>query len=412
MAGRAAAAAAAIRPPSSYPPLRRKKQKSATLARTCARVDAMANIRHYDYMDSADLTEFANPPGRTMASNGISTLERAGNRPAPLIDPFQRAITYLRVSVTDRCDFRCVYCMSEHMSFLPKADLLSLEELDRLCSAFIAKGVNKLRLTGGEPLVRRGIMTLFHSLSRHLASGALKELTLTTNGSQLAKYASELKGLGVERVNVSLDTLDPDKFRAITRWGELDKVLAGIDAAQAAGLKVKINAVALKGVNEDELADLLQWAHGRGMDLTVIEVMPLGDVGETRLDQYLPLSMVRSRLAERYTLDDIDYRTGGPARYVRVQETGGRLGFITPLTHNFCESCNRVRITCTGTLFMCLGQDDAADLRGPLRASESDDLVYAAIDEAIGRKPKGHDFVIDRRHRRPALSRHMSVTGG
>ncbi len=297
----------------------------------------MANIRHYDYMDSADLTEFANPPGRTMASNGISTLERAGNRPAPLIDPFQRAITYLRVSVTDRCDFRCVYCMSEHMSFLPKADLLSLEELDRLCSAFIAKGVNKLRLTGGEPLVRRGIMTLFHSLSRHLASGALKELTLTTNGSQLAKYASELKGLGVERVNVSLDTLDPDKFRAITRWGELDKVLAGIDAAQAAGLKVKINAVALKGVNEDELADLLQWAHGCGMDLTVIEVMPLGDVGETRLDQYLPLSMVRSRLAERYTLDDIDYRTGGPARYVRVQETGGRLGFITPLTHNFCE---------------------------------------------------------------------------
>ena len=339
-------------------------------------------------------------------------LERAGNRPAPLIDPFQRAITYLRVSVTDRCDFRCVYCMSENMTFLPKADLLSLEELDRLCSAFVAKGVNKLRLTGGEPLVRRGIMTLFHSLSRHLASGALKELTLTTNGSQLAKYASELKGLGVERINVSLDTLDPDKFRAITRWGELDKVLAGIDAAQAAGLKVKINAVALKGVNEDELANLMQWAHGRGMDLTVIEVMPLGDVGETRLDQYLPLSMVRSRLAERYTLQDIDYRTGGPARYVRVQETGGRLGFITPLTHNFCESCNRVRITCTGTLYMCLGQDDAADLRGPLRASESDDLVYAAIDEAIGRKPKGHDFVIDRRHQRPALSRHMSVTGG
>jgi GTP 3',8-cyclase len=347
-----------------------------------------------------------------MASDGISMLERAGNRPAPLIDPFQRAITYLRVSVTDRCDFRCVYCMSEHMTFLPKADLLSLEELDRLCSAFVAKGVNKLRLTGGEPLVRRGIMTLFRSLSRHLESGALKELTLTTNGSQLAKYANELKGLGVERVNVSLDTLDPDRFRAVTRWGELDQVLAGIDAAQAAGLKVKINAVALKGVNEDELADMLKWAHGRGMDLTVIEVMPLGDVGETRLDQYLPLSMVRARLAERYTLEEIDYRTGGPARYVRVKETGGRLGFITPLTHNFCESCNRVRITCTGTLYMCLGQDDAADLRGPLRASESDDIVHAAIDEAIGRKPKGHDFVIDRRHQRPTLSRHMSVTGG
>ena len=349
-----------------------------------------------------------------MAINGISLAEhdRAGHTLPPLIDPFQRAITYLRVSVTDRCDFRCVYCMSENMTFLPKADLLSLEELDRLCSAFVAKGISKLRLTGGEPLVRRGIMTLFTSLARHLKSGALKELTLTTNGSQLAKYASELKALGIERINVSLDTLDADKFRAITRWGELDKVLSGIDAALAAGLKVKINAVALKGVNEDEITDLVEWAHGRGMDLTVIEVMPLGDGGETRLDQYLPLSMVRSRLAERYTLDDIDYRTGGPARYVRVKETGGRLGFITPLTHNFCESCNRVRITCTGTLFMCLGQDDAADLRAPLRASESDDLVYAAIDEAIARKPKGHDFVIDRRHQRPALSRHMSVTGG
>ena len=349
-----------------------------------------------------------------MASSGISMaeLERAGPRPRPLIDPFHRSITYLRVSVTDRCDFRCVYCMSENMTFLPKADLLTLEELDRLCSAFIAKGVSKLRLTGGEPLVRRGIMTLFTSLSRHLASGALKELTLTTNGSQLAKYAGELKALGVERINVSLDTLNADKFRAITRWGELAQVLAGIAAAQAAGLRVKINAVALKGVNEDEIADMLAWAHGRGMDLTVIEVMPLGDVGEARLDQYLPLSMVRSRLSERYTLEDIDYRSGGPARYVRIKETGGRLGFIMPLTHNFCESCNRVRITCTGTLYMCLGQDDAADLRSPLRASESDDLIYAAIDEAISRKPKGHDFVIDRRHRRPALSRHMSVTGG
>nr|WP_086091533.1 GTP 3',8-cyclase MoaA [Pseudorhodoplanes sinuspersici] len=331
---------------------------------------------------------------------------------APLVDPFARTISYLRVSVTDRCDFRCVYCMSEDMAFLPKADLLSLEELDRVCSAFISRGVRKLRLTGGEPLVRRGIMTLFGSLSRHLRAGALDELTLTTNGSQLAKYATELKDHGVERINVSLDTLDPDKFRAITRWGDLSRVMAGIDAAQAAGLKIKINAVALKGVNEDEIAPLMEWAHGRGMDLTLIEVMPLGDVGETRLDQYLPLSMLRSRLAERYTLDDIDYMTGGPARYVRVAETGGRLGFITPMTHNFCESCNRVRLTCTGTLFMCLGQEDAADLRGPLRASESDDLLHAAIESAVARKPKGHDFIIDRRHKRPALPRHMSVTGG
>src|SRR6185369_6590013 len=287
-------------------------------------------------------------------------IERPGQKTRALVDPFQRAITYLRVSVTDRCDFRCVYCMSEHMTFLPKADLLSLEELDRLCSAFVAKGVNKLRLTGGEPLVRRGIMTLVSSLSRHLKSGALKELTLTTNGSQLEKYSAELKGYGVERINVSLDTLDADRFRDITRWGDLNKVLTGIDAAQKAGLKVKINAVALKGVNEDELPQLMEWAHGRGMDLTIIEVMPLGDVDESRLDQYLPLSIVRGRLAERYTLDEIDYRTGGPARYVRIKETGGRLGFITPMTHNFCESCNRVRITCTGTLFMCLGQEDAA----------------------------------------------------
>lgn len=330
----------------------------------------------------------------------------------PLIDPFQRAITYLRVSVTDRCDFRCVYCMSEHMAFLPKAEVLSLEELDRLCSAFVARGVRKLRLTGGEPLVRRGIMTLVQSLSRHLKGGALDELTLTTNGSQLTKYAGELKACGVERINVSLDTLDPDKFRAITRWGELAKVMAGIDAAQAAGLKVKINAVALKGVNEDELAGMVTWAHGRGMDLTLIEVMPLGDVDAARVDQYLPLSMVRARLAERFTLDDIDYRTGGPARYTRVKETGGKLGFITPMTHNFCESCNRVRVTCTGTLFMCLGQEDAADLRTPLRASESNEPLHAAIDRAIARKPKGHDFVIDRRNHRPAVGRHMSVTGG
>jgi cyclic pyranopterin phosphate synthase len=337
----------------------------------------------------------------------------AQTRPVrPLVDPFARAITYLRVSVTDRCDFRCVYCMAENMAFLPKANLLTLEELDRLCTAFVRKGVRKLRLTGGEPLVRRGIMTLVASLSRHLASAALDELTLTTNGSQLSKYAAELKTNGVERINVSLDTLDPDKFRAITRWGEVEKVRAGIDAALAAGLRVKINTVALKGVNEDEITGLMEWAHGHGMDLTVIEVMPLGDVGAARLDQYLPLSMVRARLGERYTLEDLDYRTGGPARYVRVKETGGRLGFITPMTHNFCESCNRVRITCTGTLYMCLGQEDAADLRAPLRASEADDRLDAAIDEAISRKPKGHDFVIDRRHRQPALARHMSVTGG
>ncbi len=330
----------------------------------------------------------------------------------PLIDPFGRTISYLRVSVTDRCDFRCVYCMSENMTFLPKADLLTLEELDRLCSAFIARGVRKLRLTGGEPLVRRGIMTLFASLSRHLDTGHLDELTLTTNGSQLAKYADDLKAHGVKRVNLSLDTLDAEKFRAITRWGSLPQILAGIDAAQAAGLKIKINAVVLKGVNEDELARLVEWAHGRGMDVTLIEVMPLGEIGAGRLEQYLPLSLVRARLSERLTLEDLDYRTGGPARYVRVAETGGRLGFITPLTHNFCESCNRVRVTCTGTLYMCLGQEDAADLRQPLRASEADDLLHAAIEQAISRKPKGHDFIIDRRHQRPVLARHMSVTGG
>jgi cyclic pyranopterin phosphate synthase len=289
---------------------------------------------------------------------------------------------------------------------------LTLEELDRLCSAFVARGVRKLRLTGGEPLVRRGIMALVNSLSRHLPSGDLTELTLTTNGSQLEKYAHDLRAAGIRRINVSLDTLDAQKFAAITRWGSLDKVLAGIDAAQACGLQVKINAVALKGVNEDEFPQLIEWAHGRGMDLTLIEVMPLGEIGEGRLDQYLPLSLVRAHLNERYRLEEIDYRTGGPARYARVAETGGRLGFITPLTHNFCESCNRVRVTCSGTLYMCLGQEDAADLRKPLRASEADDLLLAAIDEAIGRKPKGHDFVIDRRHRRPALARHMSVTGG
>ncbi|AWM86247.1 GTP 3',8-cyclase MoaA [Microvirga sp. 17 mud 1-3] len=330
----------------------------------------------------------------------------------PLVDPFGRDITYLRVSVTDRCDFRCVYCMSEDMAFLPKRDLLTLEELDRICSVFVDSGVRKLRITGGEPLVRRDIMSLFGSLSRHLESGALDELTLTTNGSQLARYASELAACGVRRVNVSLDTLDADKFRRITRWGDLSKVMAGLDAAQAAGLKVKINAVALKDVNEDEIETLLTWAHGRGMDLTLIEVMPLGEIDGERIDQFLPLSLVRARLSRRFTLDAVEDRTGGPARYVRVAETGGRLGFITPMTHNFCESCNRVRLTCTGQLFMCLGQEDAADLRHPVRASQSDDLLRQTILGAIARKPKGHDFVIDRRHARPALRRHMSTTGG
>ena len=331
---------------------------------------------------------------------------------APLVDPFGRAITYLRVSVTDRCDFRCVYCMAEDMTFLPKREVLSLEELDRLCSAFVARGVRKLRLTGGEPLVRKNVMSLIASLGRHLASGALDELTLTTNGSQLERYAGELAAHGVRRINVSVDTLDPDKFRAITRWGDLGKVMAGIRAAQAAGLHVKINAVALRGVNEDEIEDLVRWTHGEGMDLTLIETMPLGEIGEDRTDQYLPLSRVRSRLSERFTLEDIPYKTGGPARYVRIAETGGRLGFITPLTHNFCEGCNRVRVTCTGTLYMCLGQEDAADLRAPLRASEGDALLQAAIADAIARKPKGHDFVIDRTRSGPAVSRHMSVTGG
>ncbi len=331
---------------------------------------------------------------------------------APLVDRYGRSISYLRVSVTDRCDFRCVYCMAEDMTFLPKKDVLSLEELDRLCSAFVARGVRKLRLTGGEPLVRRNVMSLVRALSRHLASGALDELTLTTNGSQLARFAGELAAAGIRRINVSVDTLDPAKFRAITRWGDLDRVKAGIAAAQAAGLHVKVNAVALKDVNEDEIDDLIRWTHGSGMELTLIETMPLGEVGADRTDQYLPLSQVRARLAHHWTLEDLPDSTGGPARYVRVGETGGRLGFITPLTHNFCESCNRVRVTCTGTLYMCLGQEDAADLRAPLRASESDDLLHAAIDEAIGRKPKGHDFVIDRTHLRPAVSRHMSMTGG
>jgi cyclic pyranopterin phosphate synthase len=327
-----------------------------------------------------------------------------------MIDPFGREISYLRMSVTDRCDFRCVYCMTEHMTFLPRAELLTLEETERLCSAFIRKGVKRLRITGGEPLVRRNVMWLFERLGERLGGG-LEELTLTTNGSQLARFAVPLFAAGVRRVNVSLDTLDPAKFRTITRWGELSKVLAGIEAAQAAGLAIKINVVALRDMNEDEIPHLLEWAHSRGMDLTLIETMPLGDV-EHRVEQYLPLSLVRTRLAQRYTLEENSHRTGGPARYFRVAETGGRLGFITPLTHNFCESCNRVRVTCTGTMYMCLGQNDSADLRAALRASSTDEQLNFIIDAAIARKPKGHDFIIDRRHTTPALARHMSLTGG
>ena len=333
--------------------------------------------------------------------------------PLPLIDPFDRRVSYLRVSVTDRCDFRCVYCMAEDMTFLPKADVLDLEELDRLCSAFVRRGVRKLRLTGGEPLVRRNVMWLIERLGRHLRTGALDELTVTTNGSQLARYADRLAAAGVRRINVSLDTLDPAKFARITRWGDLAKVTAGIEAAAAAGLAIKINAVALKGVNDDEFETLVRWCGERGYDLTFIEVMPMGEIGaDARLDQYMPLSMVLARLRERFTLDESDHRTGGPARYTTCRETGGRVGFITPLTHNFCESCNRVRLTCTGTLFMCLGQEDAADLRAPLRAGGGDEALMAAIDEAISRKPKGHDFVIDRRRPSPAVPRHMSMTGG
>jgi cyclic pyranopterin phosphate synthase len=331
----------------------------------------------------------------------------------PLVDPFARAITYLRVSVTDRCDFRCVYCMSENMTFLPKKDLLTLEELDRLCSAFVRMGVEKLRITGGEPLVRRDIMTFFRAMSRHLDAGTLKELTLTTNGSQLDRFATDLYAAGVRRVNVSLDTLDEKKFADITRWGRLPQVLKGIDAAQAAGLKVKINAVALKGFNEDELFRLQEWCAARAMDLTFIEVMPMGDLGnEDRLDQYWSLKDLRARLAENFTLTDLTERSGGPARYVRLAETGQKIGFITPLTHNFCESCNRVRLTCTGELYMCLGQEDMADLRAPLRASPGDALLEDAIRAAITRKPKGHDFDYSRQTVAGQVSRHMSHTGG
>jgi GTP 3',8-cyclase len=329
----------------------------------------------------------------------------------PLVDPFGRAISYVRISVTDRCDYRCVYCMSEDMNFLPKRDILSLEELDRLCSAFVSLGARKIRITGGEPLVRRNVMSLFHGLSRHLTAGTLDEVTVTTNGSQLARFAAELADCGVRRVNVSLDTLDPEKFRQVTRWGDLNVVLAGVEAASAAGLKIKLNTVALKGFNEEEALGLVEWAHGRGFDITFIEVMPLGAMERDRTDQFLPLSELRARLENSLTLAPSAYATGGPARYYEVRETGGRLGFITPLTHNFCESCNRVRVTCTGTMYMCLGQEDAADLREPLRRSESDGPLVAAIRAAIARKPKGHDFVI-KRSAAPATQRHMNATGG
>jgi cyclic pyranopterin phosphate synthase len=346
------------------------------------------------------------PPADGLAHAGAS----------PLVDPFGRAITYVRVSVTDRCDFRCTYCMSEDMHFLPKADILSLEELERLCCTFIRLGTRRLRLTGGEPLVRRNIMELVRNLGRHVASGALEELTLTTNGSQLARYADELRAAGVRRINVSLDTLDPGRFQAITRWGRLSQVMEGLEAARQAGLAVKINAVALKGVNDGELDEMLAWCGRQGFDLTLIEVMPLGDMdgnggGAVREEQFLSLRAVRADLEKRWTLLDSDHRTGGPARYVTIRETGRRLGFITPLSHNFCESCNRVRVTCTGTLYMCLGQEDAADLRTPLRADPTDGALARTIREAITRKPQGHDFIIDRR-RGPAVGRHMSVTGG
>jgi len=330
----------------------------------------------------------------------------------PLIDPFARTIDYLRVSVTDRCDFRCVYCMSENMTFLPKKELLTLEELDRMCSAFIRLGVKKLRITGGEPLVRRDIMTFFYAMGRHIGKG-LEELTLTTNGSQLERFASDLYAAGVRRVNISLDTLDEAKFAQITRWGRLPQVLRGIDAALEAGLKIKLNTVALKGFNEDELFTLTDWCATKGLDLTFIEVMPMGDLGnEDRLGQYWSLKEVRARLEDRFNVTDLSERTGGPARYVQLEETGQKIGFITPLSHNFCESCNRVRITCTGEIYTCLGQEGHSDLRAPLRASESDAHLEGAIRAAIALKPKGHDFDYSRQKVDGQVSRHMSHTGG
>lgn len=335
-------------------------------------------------------------------------LERAASRVVePLVDPFGRAVSYLRVSLTDRCNLRCHYCMAEDMTFLPKAEVLTLEEIDRLCASFVVLGTRKLRLTGGEPLVRSGVMDLVRAIGRHLKSGALDELTLTTNGTLLVRYAKELVAAGVRRVNVSLDTLDPDKFRAVTRFGQLGKVLDGIQAASDAGLEIKINAVAMKGINDGEFHRLVSWCGERGYDLTFIEIMPLG--GIERSDQYIPMSEVRAALEARWTLQPSSHRSGGPARYMTVKETGQRLGFITPLTHSFCESCNRVRLTCTGQLCMCLGQDDAVDLRAPLRRSSDDGQLIDVIREAIRHKPKGHDFSIARPG---AVSRFINVTGG
>ena len=329
-----------------------------------------------------------------------------------LIDPFGRAVSYLRISVTDRCNYRCTYCMSENMSFLPKNDLLSLEELDRVCTAFVNRGVNKLRITGGEPLVRKDVLHLFERLGRHISSGMLQELTLTTNGSLLAKYAHQLFELGIRRINVSLDTLDETKFKSVTRWGSLQDVLDGLAEAKRAGLEIKINAVALKGTNDHELDTMVSWCGDNQFDLTIIETMPMGEIDFDRNDQFLPLTLVREELERNWTLEETDFRTGGPARYVTVRETGRKIGFITPLSHNFCEDCNRVRLTCTGKLYMCLGQDDWADLKTPIRADKTDESLYAAIDRAIGNKPRGHDFVIDRSTAAPAVERHMSVTGG
>ncbi len=342
---------------------------------------------------------------------GVPHVDAPAFKPAPLLDGHLRRIDYVRVSVTDRCDLRCAYCMPQHMVFLPRAEVLSLEELDRLCAVLVGMGMTKLRLTGGEPLVRKGFLGLVENLSRHLRSGALRELTLTTNGTRLAGVAHELARLGVKRVNVSLDTLDAGAYRRLTRGGELARVMEGLDAAQDAGLHVKINAVALKADNLTEIPDMVAWAHGRGFDLTLIETMPLGAMEEDRTDQYVALTEVRATLASIWTLTPEAYATGGPARYLRVAETGGRVGFITPMSHNFCETCNRVRVTCTGTLHTCLGQDDATDLRGLLRASADDEPVRAAVLGALAAKPKGHDFVIAR-GARPAVARHMSTTGG
>jgi cyclic pyranopterin phosphate synthase len=329
-----------------------------------------------------------------------------------MIDPFGRRITYLRVSVTDRCNFRCSYCMAEEMTFLPRQELLTLEELDRLCGVFIELGVRKLRITGGEPLVRRDVMTLFRSLHRQLESGRLDEVTVTTNGALLARYAAELAACGVRRINVSLDSLDPERFRALTRLGRLDEVLEGIAAARRAGLKLRINVVALAGLNDHGFDAMVAWCGSEGHDLAFIEAMPLGETGPERVAHWMSVDEVRRRLEERWTLQEIDYRTAGPARYVRVAETGGRIGFITPYSHNFCEACNRVRLTCTGTLYLCLGQEDAADLRGPLRAGEGNAAVQAAVIAAIGRKPRGHDFDAARLASGPQVVRFMSLTGG